>query len=76
MIRRDLLEALAAALRPGDAPRLLGLLIGPAAQDIAERGTTLAARPRLERAAALAAALRACIPAEGGSFGSFAGGAR
>ncbi len=76
MIRRDLLEALVAALRPGDAPRLLGFLTGPHAREVAERGTTLAARPRLERAAALAATLRACIPAKGGHPGSFARGAR
>lgn len=61
MICLDALVALAAALRPADAERILSRLAGARAAETAARAAALARRPRLERASALATALRSGV---------------
>ena len=56
------LAALAAALAPSSAERLLGLAAGPDAAWAAAEAASLAARPRPERLAALEAAVAGMDP--------------
>jgi hypothetical protein len=68
MIQLDLLVALVSALRPRAAADLLSNLTGPGAMDATRRATLLAERPRIERAAALAASLRAGLTGSSASL--------